>query len=51
MRYLACSNDGNYRHDFNDDLRPGAAFPDWEGIEDKWLRYALDVFRAEEVGD
>ncbi|KIM61907.1 hypothetical protein SCLCIDRAFT_120755, partial [Scleroderma citrinum Foug A] len=51
VRYLACSNDGNYRHDFNDDLGPGTAFPDWEGIEDKWSRYPLDVFRAGEVGD
>ncbi|KIM63468.1 hypothetical protein SCLCIDRAFT_24147 [Scleroderma citrinum Foug A] len=38
-------------HDFNDDLGPGTAFPDWEGIEDKWSRYASDVFRAGEVGD
>ena len=51
MRDLACSNDQNYRHDFNDDLGPGTAFPDWEGIEDKWSRYASDVFRAREVGD
>ena len=51
LRYLACSDDGNYRHDFNDDLGPGTAFTDWEEIEDKWSRYASDVFRVGEVGD
>ena len=36
------------RHDFNDELGDGKLFEGWDRIENKWERYAHEVFGVQE---
>jgi len=37
-----------HRHDFNDELGDGTLFEGWDRVENKWERYAHQVFGVEE---
>jgi len=36
------------RHDFNNELGDGKLFEGWDRVENKWERYAHEVFRVQE---